>query len=70
MRTVWIGTGWKMNKGSAEAEAYARVLKKYIESQNPEANVFIVPPFTALKGVCDVAGGSNLFVGGSKHALG
>ena len=63
MHTVWIGTGWKMSKGFAEAESYARVLKGYIDSQHPEANIFIVPPFTVLKGVCDVVGDSNLFVG-------
>jgi triosephosphate isomerase len=63
MRNVWIGGGWKMNKSFAEAEAYARVLKRYIESQNPEANIFIVPPFTVLKRVCELVGDSNLFVG-------
>jgi triosephosphate isomerase len=63
MRKVWIGTGWKMNKGFAEAEAYVHALRAYIESENPEVSIFVVPPFTVLKRVCDLIESSGVLVG-------
>jgi L-erythrulose 1-phosphate isomerase len=64
MRRMWVGTGWKMNKGFAEAEAYVLALREYLDAENPDANIFVVPPFTVLKSVCDIIKGSGLLVGG------
>lgn len=63
MRKIWIGTGWKMNKTLAEAEAYAVALRKFMENRRTDLNIFIVPPFTALKRVCDVLKGAPVTVG-------
>lgn len=43
-----------MNKVLAEAEAYALTLREFVELESPKAEVFIVPPFTVLRKVCDL----------------
>ncbi|MCL4394616.1 MAG: triose-phosphate isomerase [Chloroflexi bacterium] len=63
MKRLWIGTGWKMNKTTAEAEEYAVNLCDFVEHDSPRANVFIVPPFTALARVCAVLKDSPVLVG-------
>ena len=63
MRGLWIGTGWKMNKVLAEAEAYVRDLRDHLEKKNTGVRVFIVPPFTVLSRVCELVKGSPVMVG-------
>ncbi|MCG8511519.1 MAG: triose-phosphate isomerase, partial [Rhodospirillales bacterium] len=62
-RPVWIGTGWKMNKTRQEGVAYADALRSFVRSTNIPANIFIVPPFTALAEVCGVLAGAPIHVG-------
>jgi L-erythrulose 1-phosphate isomerase len=64
MRPKWIGTGWKMNFLLAEAEAYIAKLRDYFRS-TPEntVTVFLVPPFTVLRKVCELAEGLPVLVG-------
>jgi triosephosphate isomerase len=64
MRPKWIGTGWKMNFLLAEAGAYLSVLREYFK-KNPEnsTTVFLVPPFTVLRNVCELAEGHPILVG-------
>ncbi|MBW2121085.1 MAG: triose-phosphate isomerase [Deltaproteobacteria bacterium] len=63
MGRKWVGTGWKMNKLLAEAEAYARSLREFVDGHAPEIEVFIVPPFTVLRRTCEILKGSPVKVG-------
>ncbi|MGD0626130.1 MAG: triose-phosphate isomerase [Thermodesulfobacteriota bacterium] len=63
MRTLWIGTNWKMNKTFDESETYARSLRKYLEIHSPDLHVFIIPPYTVLHEVCDLLKGTPVRVG-------
>ncbi len=47
-RTIWIGTGWKMNHLLGDAEQYATTLKAFIGNNPMPFNAFILPPFTSL----------------------
>ena len=51
--TLWIGTSWKMNKRRAEARAFAEALVASDLARGTGAQLFVIPPFTA---VADVAG--------------
>ncbi len=51
--TLWIGTSWKMNKRRAEARAFAEALVESDLARGTGAQLFVIPPFTA---VADVAG--------------
>jgi L-erythrulose 1-phosphate isomerase len=65
MRRTWIGTGWKMNFVLAEAEAYLRELGAHLHRTAPGGlmSVFVVPPFTLLRSVRELARGLPLLVG-------
>ncbi len=63
MKRYWIGTGWKMNKTYAEAEAYARALADFLVSHPPRVQVFIIPPFTVLHRVSDLLKNTPVQVG-------
>lgn len=63
MRTPWLGTSWKMNKTRAEACAYTSALTEWIASARPDATIFVMPPFTSLAAVCELARDSALKVG-------
>ncbi len=59
----WVGTGWKMNKTLAEAEAYADALRQAFAAAPPTVNVFVVPPFTVLRQVKQRLAGAPVLVG-------
>jgi triosephosphate isomerase len=59
----WIGTGWKMNKTRAEAIAYAEALSAAADLTDLSANIFVLPPFTALATVCERLAGTPVLVG-------
>ncbi|MGC9974521.1 MAG: triose-phosphate isomerase, partial [Gaiellaceae bacterium] len=59
----WLGTSWKMNKTRVEAREYAQALVEALEASPVGATVFILPPFTALGSVCEVARDTALKVG-------
>jgi triosephosphate isomerase len=64
MRTVWVGTGWKMNKVLGEAEPYLREVLEYLKETGAlDINIFMVPPFTLLQWVCKVTEGTPMLVG-------
>ncbi len=63
MKKPWIGAGWKMNKTLSEATAYAEALKTFCDSEQPAAEVFVVPPFTVLRDVCKFLDRSSVQVG-------
>jgi triosephosphate isomerase len=63
MRKIWIGTGWKMNHLLAQAEVYCRTLREFVESKSPNSQVFIIPPFTVLRRVCELLEGSAVKIG-------
>jgi triosephosphate isomerase len=63
VRSVWIGAGWKMNHNSADAEAYALALRRFIENSKPLTRVFIVPPVTVLHRVCSLLKDTSVMVG-------
>jgi triosephosphate isomerase len=63
-RTLLFGAGWKMNKTVSEAVEYVgRLLKLLSKTQGIEdAQIFLVPPFTALDAVKKASAG-ELWVG-------
>jgi triosephosphate isomerase len=64
MRTVWLGTGWKMNKILEEAEPYLQEVLGYLkQSGDIAARLFMVPPFTLLRWACRITEGTPLLVG-------
>ena len=64
MRPKWIGTGWKMNFLLAEAGAYLSVLREYFKSNSENSvTIFLVPPFTVLRNVCELAEELPILVG-------
>lgn len=64
MRSVWIGTGWKMNKILEEAEPYLQEVLDYLEESGDfEGHIFLVPPFTLLRWMCRMTEGTPLLVG-------
>lgn len=64
MRTVWLGTGWKMNKILEEAEPYLQEVLEYLrQGDDIAARLFMVPPFTLLRWACRATEGTPLLVG-------
>jgi len=64
MQKIWIGTGWKMNFLHAEAEIYLNELRSYL-NRNPKnlSKLFLIPPFTVLRRVCELAGDLPIQIG-------
>jgi len=60
---LWIGTSWKMNKLRAEARSFARVLVESELAYSDAAQLFVIPPFTAVADVADVLAGTQVAVG-------
>lgn len=54
-RPFLFGTNFKMNQTPAESAAFYQQLAASVEIR-PETNLFIIPPFTSLSAVADVAG--------------
>lgn len=63
MKKYWIGTGWKMNHLLEDSQRYAQKLKAYYTQEKPAGNLFICPPFTALKTVADILTDTPILVG-------
>jgi triosephosphate isomerase len=51
MRTVWVGTSFKMNKTLSEALAFAEALAGTDVARDPRIQRFVIPPFTAVREV-------------------
>ena len=62
-KTLWIGTSWKMNKLRAEARGFARDLAQSEFAHNGAAELFVIPPFTAVADVVEVLAGTRVKVG-------
>jgi triosephosphate isomerase len=60
---AWIGTSWKMNKTLAQAKAFAEALKQADAARDPRIQRFVIPPFTAVRQVKEILGGTSLKVG-------
>ena len=54
-RPFLFGTNFKMNQTPAESAAFYQQLAASVEIR-PETNLFVIPPFTSLGAVADVAG--------------
>ena len=61
--TLWIGTSWKMNKLRAEARAFAEALVGADLARNTAAQLFVIPPFTAVAEVAGLLAGTRVRVG-------
>lgn len=61
--TLWIGTSWKMNKLRAEARAFATALAASRLAGGDAAQLFVIPPFTAVADVADLLAGTRVRVG-------
>jgi triosephosphate isomerase len=60
---LWIGTSWKMNKLRAEARSFARTLAASELARSEDAQLFVIPPFTALADVADILADTRVMVG-------
>ena len=61
--TLWIGTSWKMNKLRAEARSFAGALVASDLALTREAELFVIPPFTAVADVADLLAPTRVAVG-------
>ncbi len=61
--TLWIGTSWKMNKLRAEARAFAEALRGSALARDTPAQLFVIPPFTAVAEVAALLAGERVRVG-------
>ncbi len=61
--TLWIGTSWKMNKLRAEARAFAEALVASDLARDTPAQLFVIPPFTAVAEVASLLAGMRVRVG-------
>ena len=67
-RTWLFGSNWKMNKTVPEAVEYARLLEKRLKGMQLDgAQVFVIPPFTALGPVLRISRGSFLVGAQNMH---
>ncbi len=60
---LWIGTSWKMNKLRAEARTFAQALAESELARSDAAQLFVIPPFTAVADVADLLAGTRVAVG-------
>lgn len=60
---LWIGTSWKMNKVRAEARAFAQTLAGSEFAHGDAAQLFVIPPFTAIAEVADILADTRVMVG-------
>ncbi len=51
MKPIWIGTSWKMNKTSAEADEFASALAIRVQSLGKGLQPFVIPPFPYVREV-------------------
>ena len=61
-RRLLIAGNWKMHKRISEAEDLVCELKSRL-SPRPPADVILIPPFTALRSVCDLLVGQPVYLG-------
>ncbi|MEZ5826048.1 MAG: triose-phosphate isomerase [Geminicoccaceae bacterium] len=61
--TFRVGTGWKMNKTRAQAADYVRTLLAAPDLATIGAQLFVLPPFTALAEVAQALAASPVEVG-------
>ena len=63
MKSMWIGTGWKMNHLLKDALEYVEILDSFVSSAELSSNIFICVPFTVLYQVCKKLIDSKILVG-------
>ncbi len=59
----WIGTSWKMNKTQADARAFFDALSRFDLPAAPEAQLFVIPPFTAIETAMRAAANMPILIG-------
>jgi triosephosphate isomerase len=59
----YIGTSFKMNKLRADIVAYADILRAAALPRPPEAQLFIIPPFTGIETLARAANGLPVWFG-------
>lgn len=60
-KKYYLGTGWKMNHTIKDSELYVKEFSKLKKMKDIE--VFILPPFTALSKVLEIATNRNYHIG-------
>jgi triosephosphate isomerase len=59
------GTGWKMNHRIADAQRYAAALRPHLPTASePQPDIFVLPPFTALAAAAKAFAGTPVQIGG------
>jgi triosephosphate isomerase len=59
-KRFWVGTSWKMNKTLAEAGVFADAITA---AERPDAELFVIPPHTAIFTVAQRLQGTGVRVG-------
>lgn len=63
MRTLWLGSGWKMNHSMSEALEYSTSLKSFLSNISPRCSLFLIPPYTVLHAVSQVLADTQVMIG-------
>jgi triosephosphate isomerase len=53
MKKIWLGSSWKMNKTSAEAEEFCQLIDKELVDLPDSLQTFFIPPFPYVQRVAD-----------------
>lgn len=59
----WLGTSWKMSKTLPEARRFAQALAASELARDGSAQLFVLPPFTAVAEVADLLAGTLVRIG-------
>ena len=59
----WIGTSWKMNKTTAEAQAFSTALGSADANHDHRIQRFVIPPHVYLTHVAQILSGTSVKVG-------
>jgi L-erythrulose 1-phosphate isomerase len=63
VKTLWIGTSWKMNKVRSEAKAFAETLKASFAAKTDAVQPFVIPPFPYIADVADILKETRVRIG-------
>jgi triosephosphate isomerase (TIM) len=64
MRKVVIAGNWKMHKTAEEAQAFVQEVRQTLRKREPECEVIVGPPFTALDAAVSASRGTSIQVAG------
>lgn len=63
MKTIWIGTSWKMNKNAAEAKQWLSLVIPALKECDADIQAFVIPPFPYLAQASELLDNQPIKVG-------